>query len=213
MEETIQALGMNMPLVIVFLSLAGSYIILALVCAVCRLIFKLDTSRWYLVRFIRALTINTAVVPLLIGAIRTGNVIGTAITAGVAGFCVIHLLLNLGFICMSIYIDNIDNFHNLANLEEEQKMKFFSRIKEFITNVSSGDYDHATKSMNEFLATGKFPDKAEEKNPDYIEATVVEIPRSEIQTEIHDLTLQEDSALDEVAAKKNVKIKRTLKIK
>ena len=85
-------------------------------------------------------------------------------------------------------------------------MKFFSRIKEFFKNVFSGDYDHATQSMNEFIATGKFPDKCEKKEPELIKPDTVVISPEVVKTDINELTEEKLEVIDVVAKKKNVKV-------
>ena len=86
-------------------------------------------------------------------------------------------------------------------------MKFFSRIKEFFKNVFSGDYDHATQSMNEFLATGKFPDKAEKPKTDLIDKQTVSIKPEVVKTDIPELTEEKVEIIDAVAKKKDVYVK------
>lgn len=86
-------------------------------------------------------------------------------------------------------------------------MKWFNKLKAFIHNVSSGDYDHATRSMNEFLATGKFPEEAEVVKPEYVEVEIVEIPDQVITSDTVELTKLQHDVLNQAAENKKVKIK------
>lgn len=87
-------------------------------------------------------------------------------------------------------------------------MKLFKRLKEFITNVSSGDYDHATRSMNEFIATGKFPEKAMSATAEYVDPQTVEIQDQVIYSTTKELNDLHQKVSQQAADNKKVKIKK-----
>lgn len=84
-------------------------------------------------------------------------------------------------------------------------MKLFTRIKTFFKNVFSGGYDHATKSMNEFLATGKFPDKcAKPEQTEQISKNKIVVPVEVVKTDIDLLTDEKVKIIDVVATERGI---------